>query len=149
MDETYGTYVDDESFGIHDYHDDTGHDTDDDADDDTDDDINVDTDDDTDDGGRGNRRPLPGGAVHFSSPLVAPRGGGAAYKFLGFGSRLGEGKGEGKRRCSNTPQDPQRGRWSCHYPPSLPFCFLCLPPCFCVRAFELLIYCLGLEWSQL
>ena len=33
-------------------------------------------------------------------------GGGRAYKFLGFGSRLGEGKGEGKPRCSNTPQDP-------------------------------------------
>ena len=38
MDETYGTYVDDECFDIHDYHDDTDHDTD----------------DDTEDGGRGN-----------------------------------------------------------------------------------------------
>ena len=71
MDETYGTYVDDECFDIHDYDDDdTDHDTDDDIDDDTDDDTdndtdddtgddtdddtNDDTDDDTDDGGRGN-----------------------------------------------------------------------------------------------
>ena len=35
MDETYGTYVDDECFDIHDYDDDTDHDTDDDTDDDT------------------------------------------------------------------------------------------------------------------
>ena len=55
MDETYGTYVDDACFDIHDYDDDTDHDTDDDTDDDTVDD----TDNDTDDGGRGNRRPLP------------------------------------------------------------------------------------------
>ena len=54
MDETYGTYVDDECFDIHDYDDDTDHDTDVDTDDDTDDDTNDDTDDDTDDGGRGN-----------------------------------------------------------------------------------------------
>ena len=53
MDETYGTYVDDECFDIHDCDDDTDHDTDD-ADDDTDDDTNYDADDDTDDGGRGN-----------------------------------------------------------------------------------------------
>ena len=53
MDETYGTYVDDECFDIHDYDDDTDHDTDDDADDDTDDDTTDDADD-TDDGGRGN-----------------------------------------------------------------------------------------------
>ena len=52
MDETYGTYVDDECFDIHDYDDDTDHDADDDADDDTDDDTNDDTDDDTDDGTR-------------------------------------------------------------------------------------------------
>ena len=38
MDETYGTYVDDECFDIHNY-DDTDHDTDDDTEDDTDDDI--------------------------------------------------------------------------------------------------------------
>ena len=68
MDETYGTYVDDECFDIHDYDDDTDHDTDDDTDDDTHDDTNDDTDDDTDDGGRGGRRPLLGGAVHFLSP---------------------------------------------------------------------------------
>ena len=49
MDETYGTYVDDECFDIHDYDDDTDHDTDHDTDDDTDDDTN----DDTDGGGRG------------------------------------------------------------------------------------------------
>ncbi len=59
MDDTYGTYVDDECFDILDYDDDTDHDTDDDTDDDSDDDTNDDTDDDTDDGGRGNRRPLP------------------------------------------------------------------------------------------
>ena len=58
MDETYGTYVDDECFDIHDYDDDTAHDTDD-AGNDTDDDTNDDADDDNDDGGRGNRRPLP------------------------------------------------------------------------------------------
>ena len=54
MDETYGTYVDDECFDIHDYDDDTDHDTDDDTGDDTDDDTNDDADDDTHDGGRGN-----------------------------------------------------------------------------------------------
>ena len=73
MDETFGTYVDDECFDIHDYDDGTDHDTDGDADDDTDDDTNDDTGDDTDDGGRGNRRPVLGGAVHFPlpwSPLV-------------------------------------------------------------------------------
>mgnify|MGYP001263260575 CR=1 FL=1 len=65
MDKSYGTYGDDECFDIQDYDDDLDHDhdTDDDRDDDTDDDTNVDTDDDTDGGGRGNRRPLPGGAV--------------------------------------------------------------------------------------
>ena len=41
MDETYGTYVDDECFGIHDYDDDTDHDTDADTDDDTDDDSGI------------------------------------------------------------------------------------------------------------
>ena len=53
MDETYGTYVDDECFDNHDYNDDTDHDTDDDTDDEINDDPNYDTDDDTDDGGRG------------------------------------------------------------------------------------------------
>ena len=53
MAETYGTYVDDACFDIHDY-DDTDHDTDDDVDDDTDDD----TDDETHDGGRGNLYPI-------------------------------------------------------------------------------------------
>ena len=48
MDETYGTYVDDEFFDILDYDDNTDHDTDDDTDDDADDDTN----DGTDDGGR-------------------------------------------------------------------------------------------------
>ena len=48
MDGTYGTYVDDECFDIHDY----GHDTDHDTDAETDDDTNDDADDDTDDGGR-------------------------------------------------------------------------------------------------
>ena len=47
MDETYGTYVDDECFGIHDYDDDTDHDTDDETDDETDDDTSDDSDDDT------------------------------------------------------------------------------------------------------
>ena len=55
MDATYGTFVDDECFDIHDNDGDTHRDTD----DDTDDDTNDYTDDDTDDGGgRGNRRPL-------------------------------------------------------------------------------------------
>ena len=49
MDETYGTYVDDDCRDIHGY-DDTDHNTGDDTDDDTDDDTN----DDTDDGGRWN-----------------------------------------------------------------------------------------------
>ena len=74
MDETYGTSVDDECFGIHGYDDDTDHDADDDTDDETDDDdyddgdddTNGDTDDDTDDCGRGNRTPLPGGADFIS-----------------------------------------------------------------------------------
>ena len=56
MEETYGTYADDECFDIHDYDDDTDHDTDDDTGDDTDDATNDDTDDDTDDGGRGKCR---------------------------------------------------------------------------------------------
>ena len=47
MDETYGTYVDDECFDTHDYDDDTDHDTDDDTGDDTDDDTNDDADDDS------------------------------------------------------------------------------------------------------
>jgi hypothetical protein len=54
MDETYGIYVGDECFDIHDYDDDTDNDTHDDTDDDTDDDTNDDTDDETDDGGRRN-----------------------------------------------------------------------------------------------
>ena len=49
MDETYGTYVDDECCDIHDHDDDTEHDTDDDSGDDTDDDTNDDTDNDTGD----------------------------------------------------------------------------------------------------
>ena len=53
MDDTYGTYVHDECFDIHDYDDDTGHDTDDDTGDDTDDDANDDADDDTDHAARG------------------------------------------------------------------------------------------------
>ena len=78
MDETYGTYVDDECFDIHDYDDDTDHDTVDEADsganddthDDTDDDdANDDTDDDTD-GGRGNRRPLLEGAEFISQMII-------------------------------------------------------------------------------
>ena len=58
MDETCGTYVDDECFDIHDYDDDTDHDTDVDA--------NDDSDDNTYGGGRGNRRPLRGGAEFIS-----------------------------------------------------------------------------------
>ena len=42
MDETYGTYVDDECFDIHDYDDDTYHDTDDDdTNDDADDNLGI------------------------------------------------------------------------------------------------------------
>ena len=54
MDETYGTYVDDECFDIHDFDEDTDHDTDDDTDVDNDDDTNDGNDDDTGVGGRGN-----------------------------------------------------------------------------------------------
>ena len=63
MDETYGTYVDDECFDIQDCDDETYHDTDDDTGDDTDDGTNDDTDDDTDDGGHGNLYTIkvPGG----------------------------------------------------------------------------------------
>ena len=39
-------------------------------------------------------------------PRSPPPSGGGADKFPGFGSRVAEGKGEGKQRCSNTPQDP-------------------------------------------
>ena len=89
MDETYGTYVDDECFGFHDYDDDTEHDTD----DDTDDDTNNDTDDDTDDGGHGNRRPVPGGAVHFPPPF-SPQGRGCVQiSGIWIPSRRGKGKG--------------------------------------------------------
>ena len=97
MDETYGTYVDDECFDIHDYDDDTDHDTDYDTDADTDDDTNDDTDGDTDDGGRGNRRPLLGGAVHFLPalpPLVPPPGGGCV-QISGIWIPSGRGKGRG------------------------------------------------------
>ena len=69
MDETYGTYVDDECFDIHDYDDDT----DDDTGDDTDDDTNDDTDDDTDDGGRGNRRPLYSAEQRLPNKKQNPR----------------------------------------------------------------------------
>ena len=41
MDETYGTYVGDAFFDIHDYGDDTDHDTDDDTNDDTNDDSGI------------------------------------------------------------------------------------------------------------
>ena len=55
MDETYGTYIDDECFDIHDdddaADDDTDHNTDEGTDDDTDDDTNVNTDNNTADGG--------------------------------------------------------------------------------------------------
>ena len=92
MDETHGTYVDDECFDARDYDDDTDHDTDDDTGDDTDDDTNDDTNDDTDDGGRGNGRPLPGGAVHFSAPT--PRGRGCV-QISGICIPSGRGKGRG------------------------------------------------------
>ena len=79
MDETYGTYDGNECFDIHDYDDGTAHDTDDDNDDDDDDydddddddddtsdDTSDDSDEATDDGGRGNRKLLPGGAEYIS-----------------------------------------------------------------------------------
>ena len=47
MDETYGTYVDDECFDIHDYDDDNYHDNDDNTDDDTDDNTHDDADEDS------------------------------------------------------------------------------------------------------
>ena len=56
------------------------------------------------------RKTAPGRGRTLSVPPLSPPGPpprGGAYKFLGFGSRLGEGKGEGKPRCSNTPQDPR------------------------------------------
>ena len=67
MDETYGTYVDDECFDIHDDDDDTDHDTDHDTDDDTADDTDDSTDDDTDDGGCGNlyTTKVPGCCEYF------------------------------------------------------------------------------------
>ena len=80
MDETYGTYVDDECFDIHDYDDDTDHDTDDDIDDDVDDNTNDDPDDDADDGGRWAREPKtgPGRSRTLFPPRSAlPWGGGA------------------------------------------------------------------------
>ena len=70
MDETYGTYVDNECFDIHDYDDDTDDDTDDDAVDDTDDNTDDDTDDDATDGGRGDRRPLLGGAEFIFQMMI-------------------------------------------------------------------------------
>ena len=54
MNKTYGTYVDDACFDIHDYDDDTDHDTDDHTDDQTDDDTNDDTYDDIDEHESGN-----------------------------------------------------------------------------------------------
>ena len=70
--------------------------------------LNDDTDDDADDGGRGNRRPVPGGAVHFPAPRAPPLGEGVRTNFQDLDAV--EGKGEGKQRCSNTPQDLWRGR---------------------------------------
>ena len=58
MDKTFGTYVDDACFDIHDNDDDTDHDIDDDVGDDIDGDTNDDTDNYTDDGGRGNLYPI-------------------------------------------------------------------------------------------
>ena len=55
---------------------------------------------------RGPKPPPGGGRTLSPPPPVPPPRGGGAYKFPGFGSRLGGGKGEGKPRCSNTPQDP-------------------------------------------
>ena len=66
MDETYGTYVDDECLDIYDYDDDTDHDAADDNDDDTANDTNDDTGDDTDDGGRGNLYAIEKNMYFFS-----------------------------------------------------------------------------------
>ena len=56
------------------------------------------------------RRPFPGGAVHFLSPTppVPPPWGGGAYKFPGFGSRLGEGKGRVNRDALTRVKTPGR-----------------------------------------
>ena len=56
MRETYGIYVDDECFDMHEY--------------DDGDDTGYDSDDETDDGGRGNRRPLPGGPEFISLMMI-------------------------------------------------------------------------------
>ena len=69
MDETYGTYVDDECFGNHDYNHDADHDTDHGTDDDVDDDPNYDLDDDTDDGGSGNLYSMEVPATEFQQPV--------------------------------------------------------------------------------
>ena len=69
MDETYGTYVDDECFGNHDYNDDADHDTDHGTDDAVDDDPTYDIDDDTDDGGSGNLYSIEVAAAGGRQPL--------------------------------------------------------------------------------
>ena len=44
-------------------------------------------------------------AVHLNPPT--PLGGDPWHSFSGFRIALGEGKGGGKQRCSNTPRDPR------------------------------------------
>ena len=94
MDETYGTYVDDECFDIHDYDGDTDHDTDDDTDDDTDEDTNDDTDEDTDDGGAGTEDRSQEGPYTFCPHPRSPPGGVVRTNFRDL-IPSGRGKGRG------------------------------------------------------
>ena len=83
MDETYSSYVDDECLDIHDYDDDTDHETD------------EDIDDDTDDGGRGNRRPFLGAAVHVPSFPSSPHPARGVRTTFGIWVPSGRGNGRG------------------------------------------------------
>ena len=57
-----------------------------------------------------NEKGLNGDSNSWDPPDSCPPWGGGAYKFPGFGSRLAEGKGEGRQRCYNMPLDTQMGR---------------------------------------
>ena len=84
MDETYGAYVDDECFDIHDYDDDTDHDTD-----------GV-TDDDTDDGGRGNLYTIKARGIKTHVSRIQAQG----SRIRAQGSRIKD-QGQGSRTLSS------------------------------------------------